>query len=261
MKEKKMKIQAFVVVLLAAFAFGCKGKAPARKTGEGAQAEIVPYQESSAQGSRGARQAYVPSAGDLAAFLSAFPEIDSFPHQIEDAAPIGQPSLVKSDRSPDVELAARIMNWNPPPDQWRPAGWKWDSPQTEEPPSEETGPIGDADYTGEWEHGFYASGLIMQPDFIILIAAYSEAFSYAYSDPWIREDYQYRLVTISRDGRYIDSTILFNRYVEIYHPGTERGDAEVESTPTAAVFDSALSFRVGDAKYGIDEAGSIREVR
>jgi hypothetical protein len=275
--------KALLVIIATALIFGCKNKNPAQNI-----EEASPPTDTSIGGAglptipAPARLVFIPSASDLEAFLAVFPEITSFPYEIEDEPPIGYPSLVKSDRSPDPDLAAGILNWDPPPDQWRPVNWRWDIEQEVESPSpedsdiessEEEAPLGDAGYEGEWEHGFYAFGRMAQPNFHILIAAYSEAFSYPYSDPWIKEEYEYRLITIAPDGRFIDSLELCSsRLVETYHVGTDIGNKNTDSMEGSAVIESDLSLRVEERssweggvetvirKYTIDEAGSIHEV-
>jgi hypothetical protein len=232
-------------------------------------------------------QRFVPSASDLDAFLSVFPEIIDFPRAIEDTPPIGYPSLVKSERSPDIDLASAIMNWPAPPDRWRPSGWTWDLPQEAETPAPpepdneappgEAPMLGDSDYVGEWQHGFFAVGRIVRQDFQVLIACYSEAFAFDYSDPWIREYFEYRLVTIAPNGRYIDSVVLFpSRLAETYHPGTqaygETVDEPVDEPMGIAMIGPDLSIEKGERssregtadifseKYAIDKAGKIRLV-
>ena len=259
--------KTLVIFIVAACMLGCQEKSSTQDSGKVTTETVTPFRESGAvSASSSARSAFIPSAPDLKAFLAVFPEIVSFPFVIEDAPAIGMPSLAKSDRALDRDLAARIMNWDPPPDQWRPAHWHRDlppdadsSPASDGGGSAEEMPLGDSDYEGEWEHGFYAIGRIMQSKFVVLIAAYSEAFSYAYSDPWVRENYEYRLVTIAPDGRFIDSIVLHARLVETNHPGAGSGDEPAESSEgSSAVLASDFSLTAGSRQRRIDETGVIR---
>ncbi len=267
--------KTLAVIAAASLMMGCAAKNAPQNAKEITPAATAPYRESPAP-TPYHETAYTPSAADLQALLAVFPVITAFPITIEDAPVIEFPSLVKSERALDPVLASRILDWEPPPEQWRPEGWR-DAPQTEEPaPSsgsdEEPLPLGDSGYSGDWERGFYAMCQIQRPGFLVLIAAYSEAVSSTYSNPWVKESYQYRLVTLTPEGRYIDSIVLHGRVAETYHPGSDAEGQAVDGPEGPAILDADLSLRIergGEieargktfvSRYAIDQKGKIREV-